>query len=86
MLKLEFKVECQWDGEAQVWYVAESNVPGLVCEAATTEAMSALIQERVRELLLLNLPEVIRQARTEACGDVPLELLWHRQERIRLGC
>ena len=40
---MTFTVEIEWDGEAGVWYVAESNVPGLVAEASSQEAMTALL-------------------------------------------
>jgi predicted RNase H-like HicB family nuclease len=33
-----YTVTCHWDEEAEVWYVAETDVPGLATEAATVEA------------------------------------------------
>jgi hypothetical protein len=72
-------VDCRWDAEAKLWYVHDSNVPGLGGEAATVEAMNALICERVPELLKLNSPEL-------TAGNVPLELLVNHQEKLKLHC
>ena len=47
-------IHCEWDEEAGVWFVAESNVPGLAAEAPTVEAMQAVLAERVPELLQAN--------------------------------
>ena len=46
-----YEIRVEWDAEAGVWYVEDSNVPGLVGEAATLEAMMALLQVRVLEML-----------------------------------
>jgi hypothetical protein len=35
-----YTVKCAWDAEARVWYVQETNVPGLATESATVEAMT----------------------------------------------
>ncbi|MGO9684709.1 MAG: DUF1902 domain-containing protein [Beijerinckiaceae bacterium] len=40
---VEFTVTCEWDNEATVWYVSESNVPGLTAEAPTQESMEKLL-------------------------------------------
>jgi hypothetical protein len=42
-----YGIRVKWDAEAGVWYIEDSNVPGLVGEAATLEAMMALLQARV---------------------------------------
>lgn len=52
-----FTIHCEWDEEAGVWYVADSNVPGLAAEGRTLEAIQAVLIERVPELLRVNLPE-----------------------------
>ena len=46
-----YEIRIEWDAEAGVWYVEDSNVPGLVGEAGTLEAMMALPQVRVPEML-----------------------------------
>lgn len=49
-----YTVTCHWDEEAQVWYVAETDVPGLATEAATVEEMEDKLLRMVPELLALN--------------------------------
>lgn len=77
---MSFTVHCSWDSEARVWYVDESDVPGLVAEAPTVEAMGALLEKRIPELLQLNRPETFN-ARTRPS----FELITH-QERVAVGC
>lgn len=47
-------VHVVWDEEAKVWYVAESNIPGLAAEAATTEDMLSKLRTLIPELVALN--------------------------------
>jgi hypothetical protein len=44
---MNYEIRIDWDDEAQVWFVEESNVPGLVGESPTLEAMMALLRARV---------------------------------------
>lgn len=44
---MQFFVKAEWDEDAHVWYVAESDVPGLATEAPTLDAL----QRRVLDLL-----------------------------------
>ena len=62
-----YEIRVEWDAEAGVWYVADSNVPGLVGEAATLEAMMALLQVRV--------PETLEENGCPRDDDIPLRLL-----------
>jgi hypothetical protein len=75
MAKRTFTVRCEWDPEAEVWFVAESNVPGLATEAKNPEAMTKKLKALIPELLSLNQPD----------GDeeVPLELLYKCSTRVR---
>jgi len=43
-----------WDGEAKVWVAESEDIPGLVTEAPTTEALLAKLRTLVPELLDLN--------------------------------
>ena len=79
---MRFTVACEWDAEASVWYVAESNVPGLAAEAPTTEAMGRLLLELVPHLVQLNMPQL---AGKQEC-EVPLELLWKQHANVRINC
>jgi hypothetical protein len=47
----EFFVAVEWDEEAQVWYVADSDVPGLATEAPSMDQMIAKLKVMVPELL-----------------------------------
>jgi hypothetical protein len=82
MKKVEFHVCCMWDDEASLWYVHESNVPGLSAEAPTVEAMEALLDERIPELLRLNRPELFK---TEAALEVPFDLVARRHRDLKLA-
>ena len=57
----------EWDAEAARWYVADSNVPGLVGEAPTLEAMMALLHVRV--------PEMLEENGWDQGDQVPFELV-----------
>jgi hypothetical protein len=76
-MKKAYTVKCAWDAEARVWYVSETNVPGLATESATVEAMARKLRELIPELLALNVGG--------AAVEVPVELLWHKQELISVG-
>ncbi len=64
-------VRAEWDDDAAVWVASSDDVPGLVTEAATLEAMDAKLRRLVPELLDANgcLP---------ADGQVTVELLARR--------
>jgi predicted RNase H-like HicB family nuclease len=68
-----YTVTCQWDPEAAVWYVAESDVPGLVTEAPTVEEMNAKLKRMIPELLELN--ESAAPSR-----EVPFDLIARKRE------
>lgn len=80
MPKRTFTITCEWDAEAEVWYVSESNVPGLAAEAPTVEAMNAVLRERVPELIRANVPEAKPHC------EVPFDLLIKKSESVRLPC
>jgi predicted RNase H-like HicB family nuclease len=68
-----YTVACLWDHEAHVWYVAETDVPGLATEAATLEEMERKLLQMIPELLDLNDVGRPRQR-------VPFELIARKQE------
>ena len=47
-------VKAEWDEEAEVWYVSSTDVPGLAAEAETPEALLALLDTLIPELIELN--------------------------------
>lgn len=48
------RVFANWDADARMWYVVESDIPGLVTEAATWDALVARVVAVAPELLELN--------------------------------
>ena len=68
-----YTVACLWDAEASVWYVAETDVPGLATEAATLEEMERKLMLMIPELLELNEAGQPRQR-------VPFELIARKHE------
>ena len=53
MTKVLF-IRAEWDDEADVWVATSDDVPGLVTEADTLEALSAKLCTMVPELLDAN--------------------------------
>ena len=62
-----YTVKITWDDEARVWYVDESDVPGLCIEAATVDLMA--------ERLAVIIPELLDENGVESSADVPFDLL-----------
>ncbi len=50
-----FEVMAHWDHEAGVWWAQSDDVPGLVAENETLEAMTSQLKQLVPELLRVNL-------------------------------
>jgi predicted RNase H-like HicB family nuclease len=68
-----YTVACLWDDEAGMWYVAETDVPGLATEAATVEEMEQKLLRMIPELVELNDSRQPRQ-------QVPFELIARKHE------
>lgn len=49
-----YSVRAEWDGEAAVWVATSDDVPGLITEAETIEALDAKLKGMVPELLEAN--------------------------------
>lgn len=52
--KVELKVHFAFDDEANVWYVAASDIPGLSLEAESPEALLRRVLDCAPELIELN--------------------------------
>lgn len=64
-----YKVTAFWDEEASVWVAEGENLPGLVTEAPTIEALMKKLDVMIPDLL---------EARGELqAGGVPFELIAH---------
>jgi hypothetical protein len=74
-----FHIEASWDAEAEVWVATSDDVPGLVTEAASIEALAHKLRVLVPELLEAN---GVVQGDTSALS---FELTSHRHESIRLA-
>lgn len=72
-----YDVRCEWDAEAGVWYVAESDVLGLSLEAPTQDELTDKLLAAIPELLALNEPE------GDDSPEVPVSLLYTREARLR---
>lgn len=72
-----YTVTCFWDDEAAMWYVAETDVPGLATEEATLEEMECKLLRMTPELLTLNDSSGPRE-------NVPFELIARKRELAAL--
>lgn len=73
--------EISWDSEASVWYVSDTNFPGLVAEAPSERELLAKIRALVPELYELN-RNLFDEPMLEA---IPLRMTSNRLETIRLA-
>ena len=76
MSKKTFYVNAEWDAEADVWYVSDSNVPGLITEAESIPAMIEKLRVMIPELLQLNGVLVDE-------NEVPFELVSRYHETLQ---
>jgi hypothetical protein len=68
------KVKATFDQEAGVWYVEESDLPGLSAEAATIEQLAEKLPGMIADLFEANGWD----DGEEKCDTVPIELIAHR--------
>jgi predicted RNase H-like HicB family nuclease len=76
-----FTVRAEWDSEAKVWFVADSDVPGLATGAATLPELLTKLQAMIPELIELNhhmLDDVM------VGEDIPVELITTKSQSFRL--
>lgn len=76
-----FVVKAVRDNEAGVWYVSESDVPGLATEAENFDELCKKILIMVPELLELNGWD---ENNNNGSGEVPIEIIASRSGRVRL--
>lgn len=79
---MRIKISCAYDEDAGVWYVEESDLPGLHIEAARLEDMVQEIRALVPELVRLN-RDLIKDG---GDANVPIELLYQHRERLPVAC
>jgi predicted RNase H-like HicB family nuclease len=68
-------VRATWDPEARVWVAESSDLPGLVTEAETIEALQAKIPAMIQDLL--------EDSSEAECVEVPVEILASLSQRVR---
>lgn len=51
---MSYKIKMSWDGEAAVWIATSDDVPGLVLESESLDALFKKVRTAVPELLELN--------------------------------
>ncbi len=83
MQEMRFKVVAMWDSDAGVWFVSESDVPGLNAEGETLDDLLRELRTLVPELLTLN---GVVPAQNNDDIDVPWELVSRHHEKISAAC
>lgn len=51
---MEYKIQLLWDNEASVWVATSTDVPGLVLESGSFDALIERVRYAISELLELN--------------------------------
>ena len=51
---MEYKINFLWDDESSVWIAESDNIPGLVLESGSLDALVEKVKVAVPELLQLN--------------------------------
>ena len=69
-------VRAAWDDEARVWYVDESDVPGLATEADTLEELRRKIPIIIQDLL---------EDRPDRPDSIELDLIAYAHDRVNLA-
>jgi len=72
----EFVVKALWDAEAGVWVATSDDVPGLVTESKTFEALLKKLRTLVPELLELN-------KAMPRSGKAPYRVVAERHENVQ---
>jgi predicted RNase H-like HicB family nuclease len=71
------KVFANWDSDAQVWVAESNDVPGLITEAPTVEALIAKLHVLIPELLEEN-------SGADNLPEVPVSVIWQTTQTVRL--
>lgn len=80
MSRKRFKVIACYDDEAGVWFIQETDVPGLTAEAKTVEEMMQKLDVRIPEMLELN----HHLLNKEIIDKAPYELVTHQVAEARV--
>lgn len=77
---IDILVKAVWDADAEVWVATSEDVPGLVTEAESHEALIRKLSVMVPELLRANGVDLSKDG-----PEIPLCLLTERKERLTLN-
>jgi hypothetical protein len=58
----EFKINLAYDDDALVWFATSDDIPGLVLESGSLDALIERVRFAVPELLSLNTPKLLGTA------------------------
>ena len=72
---MKYRINVLWDDEADVWVATSDDIPGLVLESGSFDALLERVRHAAPELLQLN---------HENCSVFMLDFHSERQERISL--
>ena len=75
----QITVNAEWDPEAKVWVATSDDVPGLITEADSVEALAEKLSVMIPELLEANRALVDGTVR-----ELPINLIAHREQLISL--
>jgi predicted RNase H-like HicB family nuclease len=76
MNRIEIKAE--WDPEANVWVATSDDLPGLVTEAETVEALQQKLAVMIPDLLEAN------DSTAAEVRNIPMNLIAHREAMISI--
>jgi hypothetical protein len=79
-----FKVYVRFDDDAQVWYVHDSNVPGLHAESGSLDELRVDVLALIPELLKANGVNVAD--RNQGHKSVPFDLIAQQRNHTAVTC
>lgn len=74
-MKIELSIHLAHDDEANVWYVASSDIPGLFLEADSPETLISRLSAAAPEMIELNLAEILKNLEVKKPKEAPQVLL-----------
>jgi predicted RNase H-like HicB family nuclease len=72
------EVKAEWDPEANVWVATSDDLPGLVTEAETVEALQQKLAVMIPDLLEAN------GGTATEIRNIPMNLIAHREAMISI--
>lgn len=69
-------VRVAWDDEAKVWYVEESDIPGLAAESATLEELRRKVPIIIQDLL---------EDEADRPEEVEIDFIAYAHDRVRIA-